>query len=145
MLIPMTIYLIAVALLRVARAGFGNGFWGAWPLVPGLFFGTQFIRLDHFVSAHLHLENNHLTSQNILFAYGLLAVAFFGLTSTSSWLGKGFVLGIGLQLSWAMIQSWRARKTDWIFWPIKREISLSERKWAIGVYLVMFGLLTFLM
>lgn len=117
-------------------------------------------------------EQTTLSTQNILFAAAWVPLAFFGLTSTTSWLGKGLVLGIGWQLSWRMLRSMfhlEAKKSpvptnrikhyvlnsdldrehaasslNWLFWPIKRPVSQTEQLWVARGFLAAFTIITLL-
>lgn len=144
MIIMSVGYIIVFTLFRFLRLGIGDSFYGAWPFLLGVSLGTQFVLLDLYLCKHFKLREDHLLTQHILFAFGWIVIAFFGITSTTSWFGKGFVMGIGLQLASRMIQSLREKRMDWLFWPIKRTLSESEKKWAARIFFGAFGLLTLL-
>jgi hypothetical protein len=91
------------------------------------------------------IEHTKLSTQNVLFAAAWIPLAFFGLTSTVSWFGKGLVLGIGFQLAWRILQGLRGIKPlDWLFWPIKREVSKKEQLWVARAFVATFIILTLL-
>lgn len=87
------------------------------------------------------ITENRAVSQNILFASGWAAVALFGMTSTIGWLGKGVVLGVGLQLAVRVAKDFH--HLDWFYLPIKRQLTDDEKKWGAVIFLVIFGVLSF--
>lgn len=85
--------------------------------------------------------DNWSTSQNILFAAGWAVVALFGMTSTIGWLGRGVVLGVGLQLAVRVAKDFPHR-LDWFYQPIKRQLTNSEKKWGAVIFLAIFTILS---
>ena len=131
-MVSTSLYLIVLVAVRALHVGIGSNLFHEWPLLIGVILGTQFIRLDQYLCQKFQIGNEHLLTQNILFAGGWIAAALFGITSTQSWLGKGFALGIGLQLLMAM------RKSFHFF-----QLSQNEQKWAKRIFTVAFAILTF--
>ena len=94
------------------------------------------------------LEIAELATQNVVFAAGWAGVALFGMTSTigpafggASFLGKGVVLGVGLQLAIRVAKS--PQRLEWFFQPIKRQLTDNEKKWAAFIFLTVFAILSF--
>jgi len=87
------------------------------------------------------LEVAELATQNVVFAAGWAGVALFGMTSTIGWLGRGVVLGVGLQLAVRVAKA--PRRLDWFFQPIKRQLSDREKKWGAAIFLAIFTVLSF--
>ena len=60
--------------------------------------------------------------------------------------GKTMVMAVGLHL---LLDEWEAvlsgRDIDWIFWQIKREVTLREQKAFIWVMTGIFGMLSLLL
>lgn len=114
--------------------------------------GTLFQRGQQTIKAlrALTASEDHLCSQNILFAGLWIVMALFGLTSTTSPIGKGLVLGIGLQLVVRTLRSLRQMDAQgeaafhWFYWPVKRAFTLTEERWVAEGFLVVFLLLTLL-
>ena len=86
-------------------------------------------------------EQLQLTFRSVLFQVVWVGVALFTLTSTSSLLGKGVVMGLGFHL---LLDEWEDYLSEpdflrrWLFWQVKREVTYREQK----IYLwVMVGLM----
>jgi hypothetical protein len=92
-------------------------------------------------------EQQHLTVRSVLFMGVWIPVALFILTSTASFLARGFVMGIGLHLLYDIYIDWgnRQRLRDWLFWPVRRDVADSELKVVVGVYVAFFILLSLLL
>lgn len=89
-------------------------------------------------------EQTELTFRSVLFQAAWVVLAFFTITSTPSMFGKGLVMGLGGHL---LYDEWKdylvspQKVASWLFWQIKRSVSLEELK----IYLVaMTGLFVFL-
>lgn len=98
------------------------------------------------------ITENRSISQNILFAAGWAVVALFGMTSTIGFLGKGVVLGVGLQLAVRVAKDLfefrekirlKTDKIDWFYLPIKRQLTDDEKKWGAIIFLTLFAILSF--
>ena len=89
------------------------------------------------------LEVAELATQNVVFAAGWAAVALFGMTSTIGWIGKGIVLGVGLQLAIRVAFNLKPERLDWFYQPIKRQLSDREKKWGAAIFLAIFTVLSF--
>lgn len=86
----------------------------------------------------------HLAFRGVLFRLVWIGLALFTLTSTASFLGKGLLMGLGLNL---LLQEWREEKVNpqvlnsRLFWQIKRKVSLQEQKfylWGMtGVFIIL--------
>lgn len=121
-------------------------------------FSLPVIKTEKPKTGKLETENrepktdNWPISQNILFAAGWTAVALFGMTSTIGWLGRGVVLGVGLQLAVRVAKDifeirekirLKTDKIDWFYLPIKRQLTDDEKKWGAIIFLSAFGILSF--
>lgn len=90
----------------------------------------------------------HLSFRSALFQVVWVALAFFTITSTPSFFGKGLVMALGLHL---LIDEWEDQLKDpnilnsWLFWQIKRKITLQEQKTFLWLMTGLFFILTILM
>lgn len=147
MIIPALVYSFFLFLKLSVRPGLTQGLLSAWPLWPGLAIGVNFWRLENFIK-HYNFYNLYSSktdesfSQNILFAAGWALVALFGLTSAVGWLGRGVVLGVGLQLAVRVAKDFPHR-LDWFYQPIKRQLTDNEKKWGAIIFLAVFAILSF--
>jgi hypothetical protein len=59
-------------------------------------------------------------------------------------LATGIVLGIGLRLAFETTADWqdKERLKERLFWQIKRPVSDRELKVVVGMFMVIFGLLS---
>ena len=94
-------------------------------------------------------EQKNLVFRSALFQTVWLILAFFALSSTTFLLGKGLVLGLGLHL---LFDEWKDVRLkglpflrDWLFWQIKRKVSLKEAKLFLWLMTGLFFFLTLLM
>jgi len=91
--------------------------------------------------------NDKPALRSILFLVAWVILAFFAVTSTSSFLGKGVVMGLGLHL---LLESWQLqiRKPQLLnsrlFWQIKRIVTLKEQKYYLFLFTGIFALLSIL-
>lgn len=93
-------------------------------------------------------EFDKLTVRSALFQVAWVVLAVFTLTSVPSLFGKALVMGLGLRI---LIDEWREwfkdknKLKNWLFWQIKREVSIDELKWYMyimtGIYLYLAWLL----
>jgi hypothetical protein len=89
----------------------------------------------------------HLTSRSFLFQLAWVALAIFTITSTASNFSKGLIMGLGLYL---LFDNWQDQAKNptilnsWLFWQIKRPVSLEEQKWYLGIMTGIFGVLSLL-
>lgn len=147
MLIPTLLYSFFLFLKLAAWLGLTWELVSAWPLWIGMAAGVNFYRLEKIIK-HYNFYNlyppgkDESVSQNILFAAGWAAVALFGITSTIGFLGKGVVLGVGLQLAVKVAKDFPHR-LDWFYQPIKRQLSENEKKWGAAIFLAVFAILSF--
>lgn len=146
MIIPTLVYSFFLFLKLAARLGLTGELVSAWPLWLGLAVGVNFWRLENFIKRYNFYNlyssaKDESLSQNILFAAGWAAVALFGMTSAIGWLGRGVVLGVGLQLAVKVAKDFPQR-LDWFYQPIKRQLTASEKKWGAVIFLTVFGILS---
>lgn len=110
------------------------------------------INKRQFKQAILDLEKykdyqKHLSFRSALFQVVWVALAFFTVTSTPSFFGKGLVMALGLHL---LLEEWQDQLKDpnilnsWLFWQIKRPISLTEQKWYLWGMTGLFAVLSIL-
>lgn len=93
-------------------------------------------------------ERTRLPLHNALFQVGFFGVCFFVLTSTGSLFGAGLVMAMALQLlkdEFELLFKGREKYLrQWLFWPIKAEISLRNQKFFVILMLLAFVGLNFL-
>jgi len=141
-----------------------GGFIGFWFLyldrLIDIYFTHPETQLSHYIRHYLsqgryqwawktlqqrRKEQQRLTFHSALFQVVWVILALFTLSSTSSLLGKGLVMGLGLHL---LLNQWQDYLIDpqylrgWLFWQIKREISLKEQKIYLLLMLFLFLVLT---
>lgn len=79
-------------------------------------------------------EQTRLTFHSALFQVIWVMLAVFAFTSTSGFLGKGVVIGLGLHL---LLNEWRdyigspERLRRWLFWQVQREVTAKETKFFL--------------
>lgn len=87
-----------------------------------------------------------LAFRSALFQVVWVVLAFFTFTSTASILGKALVMAVGLHL---LLDEWEdvlgKKGLFWLFWQIKREISLREQKYFLWLMTGVFGILSLLL
>ncbi len=97
--------------------------------------------------ALLKTKESHLAFRGVLFRLVWVGLALFTLTSTASFLGKGLVMGLGLNL---LINEWQEQKTkpevlnSRLFWQIKRKVSLQEQRYYLWIMTGVFAVLSLL-
>lgn len=93
-------------------------------------------------------ENNRqmrLNLRSALFQVILILLAVFVVTSTNSLFGQGLIFGLSLKL---LLDEWSDYLTQpdylrsWLFWQVKREVSLKETKIYLYVMTGVFLLLS---
>jgi len=142
-----------------------GGFIGRWLIsfdrLVDVYFAHPETQLSHYVRYYLQKgqwrwawttlnrrknEQLRLTFRSGLFQIIWVGLAIFALTSTASLLGKAVVMGGGLYL---LLDEWEDYFHDpnflrsWLFWQIKREVSLKEQKgflWAMTGIMVILTL-----
>lgn len=91
--------------------------------------------------------NDKPVLRSVLFLTAWVVLAFFAVTSTSSFLGKGVVMGLGLHL---LLENWQLQirnpqvLNSRLFWQIKRVISMKEQKYYLYLFSFLFVILTIL-
>ena len=157
MIIPTLIYSFFLFLKLGVRFGLTRELVSAWPLWIGVAAGVNFYRLEKIIKRYNFYNlypggKDESISQNILFAAGWAVVGLFGMTSTIGFLGKGVVLGVGLQLAIKVGKdlveinekiNLRPERLDWFYLPIKRQLTDREKKWGGLIFLVIFAGLSF--
>ena len=91
--------------------------------------------------------NDKPALRSVLFLTAWVVIAFFAVTSTSSFLGKGVVMGLGLHL---LLENWQLQIRDpqvlnsRLFWQIKRAVSMKEQTYYLYLFSFLFAILTVL-
>ena len=91
--------------------------------------------------------NDRPALRSVLFLTAWVVIAFFAVTSTSSFLGKGVIMGLGLHL---LLENWRLQirnpqlLNSRLFWQIKRRVSFGEQKTYLFIFTGLFAILTIL-
>lgn len=91
--------------------------------------------------------NDKPALRSVLFLTAWIFLAFFAVTSTSSFLGKGVVMGLGLHL---LLENWQLQirnprlLNSRLFWQIKREVSMKEQRYYLYLFSFLFAVLTVL-
>jgi len=92
-------------------------------------------------------KQERLAFRSLLFQLAWVLLAFFALTSTASFFGKGVVLGLGLHLlleQWQLIRRDPQELNKRLFWQIKRAVSLTEQKYYLYLFTAIFIFLSIL-
>lgn len=82
----------------------------------------------------------HLMMRSVLFLGVWLALGFLTMANVSNALGRGFMLGLGIHLTFDLLTDTLLRRRDlklW-FWQIKRDIPESEMKMVVWGYTILF-------
>jgi len=93
-------------------------------------------------------EQTELTFRSALFQVVWVPLAFFAITSTANLFGKALVMGLGLHLlydEWKDFRQSPELLRSWLFWQIKRSISLEEQKSFLLIMTGAFLLLSWLL
>ena len=94
-------------------------------------------------------ERKRLSFHNALFQPLLYGLCFFVLTSTGSLFGAGLVMALALHLLKDEIELLLKGKEDylrgWLFWPVRKEISLQNQRFFIILMLLIFLVLNLLL
>ena len=94
-------------------------------------------------------ERKRLAFHNALFQVILYALCFFTVTSTDNLFGSSLLMVMSLMILKDEITDWLKDKeqslNNWLFWPIKQEISLQQQRLFIAVMALFSLLLSFLL
>lgn len=85
----------------------------------------------------------HLMMRSVLFLVVWLGLGFLTISSVSNLFGRGFMLGLGIHLTFDLLTDTVAHRRDlklW-FWQIKRDIPESEMKMVVWGYTILFLLI----
>ncbi|KKS91931.1 MAG: hypothetical protein UV68_C0056G0005 [Candidatus Collierbacteria bacterium GW2011_GWC2_43_12] len=90
-------------------------------------------------------EQKELIMRSFLFVMVWLVLAFLTVTSIASPFGRGFMLGMGVHLSFDLIYDyfWNKERFELWFWQIKRVVSSEEKRWFVIVVSLVFVFLAF--
>lgn len=87
-------------------------------------------------------ERTRLSFHNALFQIAFYPFCFFILTSTGSLFGAGLVMSMALHLLWDeikfILQGREERLREWLFWPLKTQISLQNQKFFVIIMILLF-------
>jgi len=89
----------------------------------------------------------HLGFRSALFGAAWVILAFFAVTSSASYFGKGVVMAVGLYL---LAEQWDwqlrnpAKLNSQLFWQVKRVVSQEEQKYYLWLMTGLFAVLTLL-
>jgi len=91
-------------------------------------------------------DQPRLATRSFLFQSAWVVLALFALTSTASFFGRALVMAVGLKL---LIEEWEnyllKGNINFVFWQIKREVTLKEQKWFLWLITGLFGVLSLLL
>jgi len=111
--------------------------------LTGILLGANFFKLAEIGEKHFPEFSFLKSFYSFLFQVAWFFLALFAVTSTSSLFGKALVMAIGLDL---LLTEWQSQLKNnsfsWLFWQIKREISLKEQKIFLYLMTGLFSLLT---
>lgn len=88
-------------------------------------------------------EQKRLVVRSVLFLIIWVVLGFLALTSTDNPFGRGFMLGLGLHLTFDLVADFWGKGRDirlW-FWQIKREFSDTEIATVVWGYVILFTLI----
>jgi hypothetical protein len=88
-------------------------------------------------------EQKNVVIRSLLFLGIWVALAFLTLTSTRELLGRGFMLGLGLHLTFDLVADYWGKGRDirlW-FWQIKKEFTHTEIATVVWGYVILFVLI----
>lgn len=110
-----------------------------------LFKNKKFFQLVGYALSRRKLMTS-LLSRSLLFLGVLIPLSFFVITSTTSFFGKGLILGIMLHVVWDLVRT-RTNLSQFhqsFLWQIKRQFTQQEVTIVVGVYTVIFVMLCLL-
>lgn len=91
-------------------------------------------------------RQTRLAFRSVIFQAIWLILAIFAITSTTSFFGKGVVIGLGLHL---LLDEWKdeasGKGIGWMFWQIQRPVGKKEQRTFLYLMTVGFGVATFLL
>ncbi len=88
-------------------------------------------------------EHQHLVVRSLLFLLVWVVLGFLAMSSSSGSFGRGFMLGLGLHLTFDLMADYLGKGRDvrlW-FWQIKREFSQQEITTVVWGYVILFVLI----
>ncbi len=161
--------------LSLLKGGGGSFFWQRFCLFElGVIVGVWLLFLDRLVYVYMYpheqlsqqvrywwqkkrykqaldlvdarrTEQQRLVFRSALFMGIWVILGLFSITSTSSWFGKGVVMGLMWHI---LVDAWRWQRRDKeqlnkrLFWQIKRVVSQEEQLVFLGGISLVFGLLS---
>lgn len=91
-------------------------------------------------------QEQRLIGRSVVFLLLWVPLSLFVVTSTNSFVATGMVLGLGLQLVLWMLTirgDWE-RLTHGLFWPVQREVGVTEMVWVVRGFIVFFTFVSLL-
>jgi hypothetical protein len=97
--------------------------------------------------SHRRHEQTRLMGKSVVFMAVFVPLMYYILSSTTSYLALGLLMGIGLLIILDIGYGWRSFDglKERLFWPVKRQIADVEAWGAIGVYALFFLWFSYLM
>lgn len=99
--------------------------------------------------AETYWQRRKLPFHNAVFQLFWLVFCFWVLTSTAGLFGKGLVMAMNLHLLkdeiHLLLKGREEELKDWLFWPVRREVSFREQKVFVGAMGVGFLILSLLL
>lgn len=88
-------------------------------------------------------KKSRLVMKSALFLLVWLVMGFFTLSSIASAFGRGFMLGLGTHLMFDLVWDYfkTPEKLDNWFWMIKRRLDWEEKRWFVGIVVVLYLLI----
>jgi hypothetical protein len=89
-------------------------------------------------------EQKELIMRSFLFVMVWVVLALLTVTSVISPFGRGFMLGMGIHLTFDLIYDyfWNKDRFELWFWQIKRVVSPEEKRWFVIIVSMFFVLLS---
>ena len=109
-----------------------------------LFDGKRFNEGLYLILNERH-EQRELIMRSFLFVVVWIVLAVLTITSITSPFGRGFMLGMGIHLSFDLIYDyfWNKERFEQWFWQIKREVGTEEKRWFVIIVSTVIILLSF--
>lgn len=88
-------------------------------------------------------KKTRLVMKSALFLLVWLVMGFFTLSSVASPFGRGFMLGLGTHLMFDLVWDYfkaPEKLSNW-FWMVKRNLDWEEKRWFVGVVVVLYLLI----
>lgn len=109
-----------------------------------LFEGKRFVEGMILLLNERH-EQKELVMRSFLFVIVWIVLALLTVTSIVSPFGRGFMLGLGIHLTFDLVYDYFWNKERFVlwFWQIKRVVSPEEERWFVIIVSMVFIFLAF--